>query len=95
MSSVVDCWFLLQNAESLKIEHEKKSEQLRKMELKKGDYLKIERVKKEIEKLESRIMVSGQAIESTSQEIIKLRESELYPQLVELVKGSVVFHLLC
>ncbi|XP_076930221.1 protein ALTERED PHOSPHATE STARVATION RESPONSE 1-like [Bidens hawaiensis] len=77
----------VKNAESLKTEHEKKSEQLRKMELKKGDYLKIGKAKKEVEKLESRIMVSGQAIESTSQEIIKLRESELYPQLVELVKG--------
>ncbi|KAI7745274.1 hypothetical protein M8C21_017336 [Ambrosia artemisiifolia] len=77
----------VKNAESLKIEHEKKTEQLRKMELKRGDYLKIEKAKKEVEKLESRITVSAQAIESTSQEIIKLRESELYPQLVELVKG--------
>ncbi|MFS7948530.1 hypothetical protein Hanom_Chr06g00561041 [Helianthus anomalus] len=77
----------VKNAESLKIEHEKKTEQLRKMELKRGDYVKIEKAKKEVEKLESRITVSAQAIESTSQEIIKLRESELYPQLVELVKG--------
>ncbi|KAL8199510.1 hypothetical protein R6Q57_013078 [Mikania cordata] len=77
----------VKNAESLKIEHEKKTEQLRKMELKRGDYFKIEKMKKEVEKLESKIAVSAQAIETTSQEIIKLRESELYPQLVELVKG--------
>ncbi|XP_024977892.1 nitrate regulatory gene2 protein isoform X1 [Cynara cardunculus var. scolymus] len=77
----------VKNAESLKIEHEKKTEQLRKLELKRGDYMKTEKAKKEVEKLESRMMVSAQAIESTSQEIIKLRETELYPQLVELVKG--------
>nr|XP_043614650.1 protein ALTERED PHOSPHATE STARVATION RESPONSE 1-like [Erigeron canadensis] len=77
----------IKNAESLKIEHERKTEQLRKLELKRGDYVKTEKAKKEVEKLESRITVSAQAIESISQEIIKLRESELYPQLVELVKG--------
>ncbi|KAI3767856.1 hypothetical protein L2E82_18285 [Cichorium intybus] len=77
----------VKNAESLKMEHEKRVEQLRKLELKRGDYVKTEKAKKEVEKLESRITVSGQAIESTSQEIVKLRETELYPQLVELVKG--------
>ncbi|CAH1421604.1 unnamed protein product [Lactuca virosa] len=77
----------VKNAESLKMEHEKKVEHLRKLELKRGDYMKTEKAKKEVEKLESRITVSGQAIESTSQEIVKLRETELYPQLVELVKG--------
>ncbi|XP_071731249.1 protein ALTERED PHOSPHATE STARVATION RESPONSE 1-like [Rutidosis leptorrhynchoides] len=77
----------VKNAESLKIEHTKKTEQLRKLELKRGDYVKVEKAKKEVEKLESRITVSAQAIETTSNEIIKLRESELYPQLVQLVKG--------
>ena len=65
----------------MKIEHEKKIEQLRKMEIKRGDFMKTEKMKKEIEKLESRMTVSTQAIESTSQEIIKLREAEIYPQL--------------
>lgn len=80
----------VKNVESLKIEHEKKAEQLRKMEIKRADYLKTEKMKKEVEKLESRMMVSSQAIESTSEEIVKLREEELYPQLVELVKGLMV-----
>uniref|UniRef100_A0A251TLW9 DUF632 domain-containing protein n=1 Tax=Helianthus annuus TaxID=4232 RepID=A0A251TLW9_HELAN len=57
------------------------------MELKRADYMKTEKAKKEVEKLESIMMVSSQAIESTSDEIVKLREEELYPQLVELVKG--------
>ncbi|XP_071913629.1 protein ALTERED PHOSPHATE STARVATION RESPONSE 1-like [Coffea arabica] len=77
----------VKNAESLKLEHERKAAQLRKLEVKRADYVKTERAKKEVEKLESRMMVASQAIETTSAEIIKLRESELYPQLVDLVKG--------
>ncbi|XAR73756.1 hypothetical protein NMG60_11007831 [Bertholletia excelsa] len=77
----------VKNAQALKVEHEKKTAQLRKLELKRGDYLRTEKTKKEVEKLESRMMVASQAIETTSSEIIKLRESELYPQLVDLVKG--------
>ncbi|CAL1361130.1 unnamed protein product [Linum trigynum] len=77
----------VKNAESIKFEHEKKVALLRKLELKRADYLKTEKTKKEVEKLESQMMVASQAIESTSTEIIKLRETELYPQLLELVKG--------
>ncbi|KAJ9541029.1 hypothetical protein OSB04_027535 [Centaurea solstitialis] len=80
----------VKNVESLKIEHGKKVEQLRRMEVKRADYMKTEKAKKEVEKLESRMMVSSRAIESTSHEIVKLREEELYPQLVELVKGLMI-----
>ncbi|XP_076952635.1 protein ALTERED PHOSPHATE STARVATION RESPONSE 1-like [Bidens hawaiensis] len=80
----------VKNMESSKMEHAKRVEQLRKMELKRADYMKTEKAKKEVGKLESRMMVSSQAIESTSDEIVKLREEELYPQLVELVKGLMV-----
>ncbi|KAL6993418.1 Protein ALTERED PHOSPHATE STARVATION RESPONSE 1 [Sarracenia purpurea var. burkii] len=83
----------VKNAETLKMEHEKRTDQLRKLELNRGDYMKTEKTKKEVEKLESRLMVASQAIESTSAEILKLRESELYPQLVELVKGLVTHSL--
>ncbi|KAA8531999.1 hypothetical protein F0562_006859 [Nyssa sinensis] len=79
----------VKNAETLKMDHEKRAAQLRKLEMKRADYVKTEKTKKEVDKLESRIMVASQAIETTSAEIIKLRESELYPQLVELVKGLI------
>ncbi|XP_022740249.1 nitrate regulatory gene2 protein-like isoform X2 [Durio zibethinus] len=78
----------VKNAEAIKIEHEKRVAQLRKLEVKRADYVKTEKTKKEVEKLESQMMVASQAIETTSTEIIKLRESELYPQLLDLVKGS-------
>ncbi|XP_023518365.1 nitrate regulatory gene2 protein-like isoform X1 [Cucurbita pepo subsp. pepo] len=74
-------------AEAIRIEHEKKVDLLRKLELRRADYLKTEKTKKEVEKLESQMMVASQAIETTSTEIIKLREIELYPQLLEFVKG--------
>ncbi|KAL4376300.1 hypothetical protein GQ457_02G013620 [Hibiscus cannabinus] len=77
----------VKNAEAIKIEHEKRVAHLRKLEVKRADYIKTEKTKKEVEKLESQMMVASQAIETTSAEIIKLRESELYPQLLELVKG--------
>ncbi|XVF15945.1 hypothetical protein REPUB_Repub09cG0199600 [Reevesia pubescens] len=77
----------VKNAEAIKIEHEKRVSQLRKLEVKRADYVKTEKTKKEVEKLESQMMVASQAIETTSTEIIKLRESELYPQLLDLVKG--------
>ncbi|KAJ6740465.1 hypothetical protein OIU79_000564 [Salix purpurea] len=79
----------VKNAESLKIEHQKKLALFRKLEVKRAEYVKTEKTKKEIEKLESKMMVATQGTETTFTEIIKLRETELYPQLLELVKGSV------
>ncbi|KAF9622817.1 hypothetical protein IFM89_034052, partial [Coptis chinensis] len=77
----------VKNAESIKLEHEKRVTQLRKQELKGADYIKTEKTKKELEKLESMMTVATQAIETTSTEIIRVREIELYPQLLELVRG--------
>ncbi|KAL2348630.1 hypothetical protein Fmac_002630 [Flemingia macrophylla] len=77
----------VKNAKIIKMVHEKKLALQRKLELKRADYVKTEKTKKEVEKLASQMMVASQAIDSTSAEIIKLREVELYPQLIELVKG--------
>lgn len=74
----------------MKVEHDKKAAFLRKLEMKSADYFKTEKAKKDVEKLESQIMVALQAIETTSSEIIKLRESQLYPQLLRLVEGLVL-----
>jgi Protein of unknown function (DUF632) len=54
-----------------------------------GDYLKIEKNKLEIERLESKMLVGAQAIETTTSEIISLREAELFPQLLDLLTGFV------
>ncbi|XP_047982103.1 protein ALTERED PHOSPHATE STARVATION RESPONSE 1-like [Salvia hispanica] len=80
----------VKNAEYLKSEHEKRVAALRKLEMKNAEYIKSEKAKKEVEKLESQMMVAVQAIETTSIEIVKLRESELHPQLLQLVKGLMI-----
>ncbi|XP_021816239.1 uncharacterized protein LOC110758637 isoform X1 [Prunus avium] len=77
----------VKDAETIKIEHEKRVATLKKLEMKRADYVKTEKTKNDVEKLESQMMVASQAIDTTSAEIIKLRETELYPQLIELVKG--------
>ncbi|KAF5735939.1 hypothetical protein HS088_TW14G00069 [Tripterygium wilfordii] len=76
----------VKNAETIKIEHEKMVAQLRKLEVRRGDYMKTEKTRNVVEKLQSQMQVASQAIETTSAEIIKLRETELYLQLIELVK---------
>lgn len=78
------------------MELEKRVTLLRKQELNGADYLKIEKNRKEIEKLESGITVASQAIDTTSSEIVRLREEELYQKLIELVRGqfSYIPHLL-
>ncbi|GJN34489.1 hypothetical protein PR202_gb23153 [Eleusine coracana subsp. coracana] len=73
--------------EGYKQEHDKKVGLLRKQEVKGVDYLKMEKNKMEMESLESKMLVATQSIETTTTEIIRLRESELFPQLLELVAG--------
>lgn len=81
--------FVLQSTERLRGEHVKRVNLLRKQELKGVDYLKVEKNKREIESLESKMMVAAQSMEATTSEITRLRESELFPQLLLLVNGSV------
>ncbi|KAJ3692801.1 hypothetical protein LUZ60_011896 [Juncus effusus] len=77
----------VKNYEKLKDEHEKRVETLRKQEIKGTDIIKIEKNKMEIERLESKMLVGSQAIETTTSEIISLREAELFPQLLDLLMG--------
>jgi hypothetical protein len=78
-----------QSYEGLKQEHDKKVGLLRKQEVRGVDYLKMEKNRMEMESLESKMLVATQSIDTTTSEIIRLRESELFPQLLELVAGSV------
>ncbi|CAA6663223.1 unnamed protein product [Spirodela intermedia] len=75
----------VKNAERLKEEHEKKVGLLRRQEARGADYFKMEKTRKEIERLESRLTVASQAMETTSLEIVRVREAELFPQLIELL----------
>ncbi|KAL2319273.1 hypothetical protein Fmac_028242 [Flemingia macrophylla] len=70
--------------EGVKIEHEKKLSTLQSQEYKGDDEAKIVKTKTSINRLQSLIVVTSQAVSTTSTGIIGLRDSDLVPQLVDL-----------
>ncbi|XP_031396382.1 nitrate regulatory gene2 protein-like [Punica granatum] len=73
--------------EGVKIEHEKKLATLQSQEYKGDDEAKLDKTKASIKRLHSLIIVTSQAVSTTSTAIIGLRDSDLVPQLVELCHG--------
>nr|GMD62127.1 nitrate regulatory gene2 protein-like [Ipomoea batatas] len=73
--------------EGVKIEHEKKLTTLQSQEYRGGEEAKLDKTKAAINRLQSLIVVTSQAVTTTSSAIIGLRESDLIPQLVELCHG--------
>ncbi|KAK6162652.1 hypothetical protein DH2020_002493 [Rehmannia glutinosa] len=73
--------------EGVKIEHEKKLSSLQSQEYKGEDESKVDKTKASINRLQSLIVVTSQAVSTTSSAIIGLRDSDLVPQLVELCHG--------
>ncbi|XP_066344997.1 protein ROLLING AND ERECT LEAF 2-like [Miscanthus floridulus] len=76
--------------ESVKIEHEKKLSTLQSLEYRGRDSAKLDKTKASINKLQSLIVVTSQAATTTSSAIVRVRDNELAPQLVQLC-----FALLC
>lgn len=79
--------FFFQAREGVKIEHEKKLSQLQSQEYKGEDEAKLDKTKASITRLQSLIIVTSQAVTTTSTAIIRLRDTDLVPQLVELCHG--------
>ncbi|XP_021279906.1 uncharacterized protein LOC110413435 [Herrania umbratica] len=73
--------------EGVKIEHEKKLSALQSQEYKGEDETKIDKTKASIKRLQSLIIVTSQAVSTTSTAIIGLRDSDLVPQLVDICHG--------
>ncbi|KAJ9188537.1 hypothetical protein P3X46_003888 [Hevea brasiliensis] len=73
--------------EGVKIEHEKKLSTLQSQEYKGDDDAKLDKTKASIKRLQSLIVVTSQAVSTTSTAIIGLRDTDLVPQLVELCHG--------
>ncbi|XP_062174154.1 nitrate regulatory gene2 protein [Alnus glutinosa] len=70
--------------ENVRIGHERKLSTLQSQEYKGEDETKIDKTKASITRLQSLIIVTSQAVSTTSTEIIGLRDSDLVPQLVQL-----------
>ncbi|CAJ1948074.1 unnamed protein product [Sphenostylis stenocarpa] len=73
--------------EGVKIEHEKKLSALQSLECKGGDEAKLDKTKASITRLQSLIVVTSQAVSTTSAAINGLRDTDLVPQLVDLCHG--------
>lgn len=80
----------MQAREGVKIEHEKKLSTLQSQEYRGDDEVKLDKTKASIKRLQSLILVTSQAVSSTSSAINGLRDTELVPQLVELCHGLVI-----
>nr|XP_029119983.1 nitrate regulatory gene2 protein isoform X2 [Elaeis guineensis] len=73
--------------ESIKIEHEKKLSTLQSQEYKGKEDAKLDKTKASIKKLQSLIIVTSQAVATTSSAITRVRDDELAPQLVDICYG--------
>lgn len=71
----------------MKIEHEKKLSTLQSQECRGDEDAKLDKTKTSINRLQSLIVVTSQAVSTTSSAILGQRDSELVPQLVELCHG--------
>ncbi|PKA61146.1 hypothetical protein AXF42_Ash006042 [Apostasia shenzhenica] len=70
--------------EGVKIEHEKKLSALQSQEYRGKEDAKLDKTKASINKLQSLIVVTSQAVSTTSSAITRVRDNELAPQLVDL-----------
>lgn len=71
----------------MKIAHEKKLSTLQSQEYKGDDEIKLDKTKAAIKRLQSLIIVTSQAVSTTSTAINELKDTDLIPQLVELCHG--------
>lgn len=76
-----------QEAEALRIELEKKYALYRNQDAKGEDQLSIEKTRSTIKALQTRMVVAIQAVDGAATAVQKLRDDELYPQLIELLEG--------
>lgn len=78
---------MLQEEETAKLQLEKKNVLLHKQETGDQDWMKAENTRSSIETLQSEILCIQEAISGTCLSMLKLRDEELYPQLLELSSG--------
>ena len=80
---------ILQDEEFARLEYRKYSSLLKKLESGEHDRLQAEKVRENIEELQTRIMSLEEAVSLTCLTISKIRDEELYPQVIELAAGLV------
>lgn len=76
-----------QQAEALKGDLERKLAILRNQDQKNEDHNAIDKTRSTVKALQTRMVVAIQAVDHGYQQVQKLRDEELYPQLVDLLDG--------
>lgn len=79
--------FCKQEAEALRVELERKFYLYRSQDAKNEDPAIIDKTRSSIKTLQTRMAVAVHAVESAAQQVQRLRDVELYPQLVDLLDG--------
>ncbi|CAA7410981.1 unnamed protein product [Spirodela intermedia] len=77
----------VKDREGVRIEHERKLSTLQSLERRGRLDEKMEKAKASIARLQSQIIVTSQAVSTTSSAIIRVRDNELAPQLLRLCCG--------
>lgn len=73
--------------EKLRIDHEKKSNKLKRMDERGAEADKIKATQEAISELSTKIRIAIQVVDKISVTINKIRDEELWPQLTELIQG--------
>lgn len=81
--------FWKQDAEALRIELEKKFSLFRNQDHKNEDQIVIDKTRSSIKTLQTRMVVAIEAVDNGARQVQRLRDEELYPQLLELLDGWV------
>lgn len=77
----------VKEAEALRVELERKFYLYRSQDAKNEDPAIIDKTRSSIKTLQTRMAVAVHAVESAAQQVQRLRDVELYPQLVDLLDG--------
>ncbi|KAG0572547.1 hypothetical protein KC19_VG104400 [Ceratodon purpureus] len=77
----------VKGAESLRVDLERKYALFRNQDAKNEDQTVIDKTRSTIKALQTRMVVAIEAVDSAAQQLQKLRDEELYPQLLELLEG--------
>lgn len=80
---------IMQEEGITKLEFERKSLSLKKQEDENLDLVKIDKIRSNVEKLESDLISLRQCISETTSSILELIDEELLPQLVALTAGYI------
>jgi excinuclease UvrABC helicase subunit UvrB len=79
--------FCKQDAEALKMELEKKCSLFKNQDHRNEDQTIIDKTRSSIKVLQTRMVVAIEAVDNGSRQVQRLRDEELYPQVLELLDG--------